>query len=251
MNLKKFTAVVLVIMGLSVFGVWCPSWAAVWEQPPLINEYGQVDIKITGLTLADDFQGAASGPITHITLWGAPYNNGGPGPVAITIYIYANNDNLPGNQLWSKTYASGEFSVQQYSSGKTTSAFLDPKDETYEGGQLPLHESYVYQLDFSISANEAFRPEQGQIYWLGVSASEPTSDSTSENYVPVGARNTFSGSRWGNNAVYWDGDSWQTGIGEDLAMRINAAPLPGSLLLLGSGLVGLLGMGLRGRLFKH
>ena len=131
-----------------------------------------VDVSL-GTPLADDFICNENGPITDVHIWGSFLNDvlpaGGPGSLTFTLTIYADvpgpGYSRPGVTLWSQTFTPGQY---QAANNFTT------KEWWHDPAALPPTwifpgDTNMYQFDFYIDPGEAFRQEEGTIYWLGVS----------------------------------------------------------------------------------
>lgn len=147
-----------------------------WLQPPDLTTNG-VDVANTLVHLADDFLCTASGPITDIHIWTSLYKNEGwvqYTNLSFSLFLYtdvpAGPDNLyshPGELIWSRNYAPGEYQAFIYSAG-TDEWWHDPLQNMWE---YP-GDSMVFEYDFYIPEQEAFRQTKGTIYWLGVKFDE-------------------------------------------------------------------------------
>ncbi|MDO8588017.1 MAG: GEVED domain-containing protein [Armatimonadota bacterium] len=155
-----------------------------WLQPPDLTTMG-IDVKATKLLiLADDFQCTQQTKVTDITVWGSwlgdllPQNAAGvgdAGQVSFTLSLHSDipagpqGYSQPGNALWTRTFAPGQFTVSQYATGPE--GWWDP---SVVGSYLPVGDNVCWRYDFNIPAAEAFC-QQGSaanpvVYWLDVQA---------------------------------------------------------------------------------
>lgn len=94
----------------------------------------------------------------------------------------------------------------------------------------------VFQYDAALPVH--FVQEAGQIYWLSIQAVDPGGDPLQWGWHE-------SIDHWNDNAVQMGFSPtgwWDLLPGEDMAFELKAVPIPASLLLLGSGLIGLVGL---------
>lgn len=170
-----------------------------WPQLPDLGFTG-IDIALTQMTLADDFQCTATGPIRDIHIWGS-FNKDilpkeGPGGLTFEVSIYSDvpaADKLashPGNRLWTKTLKPGEYTVRQVHDGPED--WYDPA----KGQYAPANHRLAFQYNFCID-KDPFTQEEGKIYWLAVRES-----SAATNYT-FGWKTTAQQFRWNDDAVYF------------------------------------------------
>ncbi len=231
---------VLVVLGLLL---WAPAARPDWnEGDPYKMHYPQLPDLANGIDvmaywlLADDFLCTSSGPITDIHIWTSNPSFLG---TKVNLGIWTNNPgdlnggfSTPGIQKWGKIFQIGEYTIREVATG-LNETWWDPMT-----GQSGI-DTTVFQYNFFIDPKDAFKQEKGQIYWLTL-------------YANAGWKTTYQ--PWNDVAVYWDtGDArWEriaypegTGF-RDMAFVITT-PTPPSLLLLGSGLLGLGALGWRRR----
>jgi hypothetical protein len=156
-----------------------------WIQNPDLSSQG-IDVNDTNppitpvpqYILADDFQCNRVSYLTKIEVWGSWFNDvlppAGPGDVTFTLSLHADIPanppsipySRPGNVLWTRTYAPGQFAFSMYQT--TTEGWMDPPSGYIFPGD---HQCWLYS--FNIPAGE-FR-QQGTptipiIYWVDVQA---------------------------------------------------------------------------------
>lgn len=245
---------VVVMIGLLLVGClalagaaradWNPGDPFKWLQPPDLTNTG-VDVQVNYYrTLADDFLCTESGPITDIHIWGSFKSDLVPPlPFPIRLGIWTNvpdggqGFSTPGTRVWDKTFYAGDYTSRQYATVSQGEYFWDP----VSGDQGS--DTKVYQFNFFINPAQAFSQVLGTTYWLSVHAQlDPA-------LYPFGWKTSLQ--HWMDDAVYRasGSDPWQeltyftghplAGQSMDLAFVMTTVPVPGSLLLLGSGLLGL------------
>jgi len=152
-----------------------------WERMPDLGTTG-IDVNACDpYVLADDFLCELTGPITEIGVWGSWLDDALPGggdPTAVefTLSIHADipagqsptGFSMPGEVLWVRNFAAGEFSVAEWAT-QIEEGWMDPPD------------AYVFPADwtcwyynFVIPPLEAFIQQGTQsdpvVYWLDVQA---------------------------------------------------------------------------------
>jgi hypothetical protein len=256
MKRKSMRVLGCIILMAGIFGSVWPAWADwnpgdsyKWLQPPDPNPDG-VSVRVNfPVTLADDFQCTESGLITDIHLWGSVLYDEPPPNAPFILGIWSNVPDgqepfsHPGTLLWSMWFEATQYQVRPYPGFVQGAYFWDPLKE------VDNLDGKVWQYNFNIDPKDAFRQTEGTIYWLSV-ISLAMSDS-------FGWKTTDRASRWNDGAVWglyeeWD---WQPLTyfpthpyeGQSMDMAFVITPVPGSLLLLGSGLLGLVGWRFRRR----
>ncbi|MGB9623976.1 MAG: GEVED domain-containing protein [Phycisphaerae bacterium] len=158
--------------------------SAKWLQRPDLTATG-VDVDNHFVQLADDFRCTQTGAIRDIHIWTSFYGDVLPPAVnglTFTLYIYSDVPIGPGNPypyshpgtlLWSRTFQPGT-----YRAGLCANVhgewWFDPVQNFWH---FP-GDTQVYQYDFYINEEEAFRQTKGTIYWLGVKYNADMTDFT-------------------------------------------------------------------------
>jgi hypothetical protein len=241
---RQFFQVLGIIFLVVTLGAVSPAWSD-WLQPPDLTSNG-VAVRVSSPPMpADDFQATGSGPITGIDIYTSS-NGAGPWLLNFTLAIWSNipanptNDqpySKPGDLLWSKAFLPGSYQSSHIADLDPHGTFWDPM------GAINSDVASVWQFHFSIDPAEAFSQTAGQIYWLSVSGWMD---------MACGWQSTDPEHHWMDYAVWatenYVSPDWQlltysqefTGQNLDLAFGISSIPIPATLPLLGSGLLGLL-----------
>jgi hypothetical protein len=260
---KKILSFTLLMLFLC-FGIYSNANAAVveWSQLPLIGQSGynfSSEIQVPS-AVADDFLCQNGLPIIGVTWWGSYWNPTGlvDGQV-VSFYPYPNSDtwgdpvpNPPGTvsgfiiSFWSDIPTGQGIPPWSYP-GTLLYAVTIPLDgiqitETPFGSIN--HGAGVIETVFQYNAvlPMALPQEAGQIYWLSIQAVDHNG-----NPIQWGWHESIN--HWNDNAVQmgfppgglqpgW----WHLMPGEDMAFEIQAVPIPGTLLLVATGLLGILGL---------
>ncbi len=124
--------------------------------------------------LADDWQCSASGPVTDIHFWGSYASdvipaNIPPDQAYFSLVIYDNipegtggqEYSRPGEPLWDRYVQPSQVRIDGNSAQQR---FYDPNS----GGFIGEPHQEVWQFNFDIPLDDAFRQEEGKIYWLGL-----------------------------------------------------------------------------------
>jgi hypothetical protein len=176
-----------------------------WEQMPALEPYG-MDIDMSQVPLADDFNCTETGPIEVIRIWGSFFNDvlpeDGAGSLSFRLKFFDNIPavmpgewSMPGMELWAQEFGPGDYTVQK--------VFDGPEDwyEPLQGVWYNDDHNDAYLYTFYIDPSEAFE-QQGDpwnpvIYWLGVEDITPP-----EGYQFGWKSAVFPW--WGDDGVYWD-----------------------------------------------
>ncbi len=181
-----------------------------WIQNPDLTTTG-IDINaMNQFILADDFLCTQAGPITDVHIWGSwlddlyPLPPLGPSGVTFTLSLHADipadesptGYSMPGDVLWVKTFAPGEFDVVLWADG-LLEGWMDPPDAYIFPGDT---ECWLYT--FLIDPAEAFYQEGSAVnpivYWLDLQA-ESIDGATSFGWKT-------SREHWNDDAVYGIGN---------------------------------------------
>jgi len=201
-----------------------------------------------GKVVADDWRCTSSGPVTDIHIWGSWLNDefphdpaGLPDPGAVTFRLSIHSDiaatpttySRPGDLLREFVFQPGSFQWREW--GLASEAFFDPNQNEIIGS-----DTQVIQYNFFFDPTEAFRQEQGAIYWLDVSATVSPGDSAVFGWKT-------SQDRFNDDSVYADyvpGQPIDPGqwiemfdprTGESLHQAFVITPEPGTFVLLAIG----------------
>jgi hypothetical protein len=250
---KNFFQVLCIIMVVGVFGAVSAAWADwnpgdpyKWLQLPDLTSNG-VDVQASQPpTLADDFRCTGSGPITDIHIWGSYKDDDGPQPLTFTLGIWSNipgdptTPSTPNQLLWTQTFAPGQYQSRLYATVTAGEWFWDP------ASGLIGNDTQVYQYNFFINPADAFVQTLDQIYWLSVSVAP--------DGVAFGWKTTDPKNHFMDDAVWMSGDweplkyfSCHEYAGQTMDLAFVITPIPATLPLLGSGLLGLAALGFRRR----
>jgi hypothetical protein len=151
-----------------------------WLQPPDLNDEG-IDVDATELyILADDYLCTEPGRVTEIWVWGSwlddflPY--GLPERVDFVLSFHEdipatiNPDgySIPGQVLWHRAFAAGDFTVEMYADN-LMEGWMEPPDNYIWPGDTVcwLYKFYVPPEDAFFQSGTADQPI---VYWLDVQA---------------------------------------------------------------------------------
>ncbi len=145
-----------------------------WLRRPELGWEG-VDVDNSRMQLADDFLCIQSGPITDFHIWGSFASDilpvGGIGNMTFTLFLYSDVPagpgrpySRPGELLWQRTFRPGEYSAGHAFHQPEGEWWFDPVSQFWR----PNADKNIYQFDFYVDREQAFRQVEGTIYWLGV-----------------------------------------------------------------------------------
>jgi hypothetical protein len=209
--MKRTASIFALAMLMSV-----PAALADWDADDLFKWVQMPDLDSTGIDvnasaqfiLADDFLCTEPDSITSIHIWGSwrydylPLNT--PNGVDFVICIYDDipdsvsptGYSMPGDVLWTKTFASGEFTSRVWASN-LTEGFLNLPDEYKFPG-----DTVCYQYNFAIPEEEYFYQSgtaaDPVVYWLSVQA-KPL-----DQNAAFGWKTSLD--HWNDDAVWGEGD---------------------------------------------
>ena len=152
------------------------------QNPDLLSGYG-LDVNGTSpnaanglLTLADDFQCTAVGPITSIQLWASFKGNAPPSGQSFVVSLWsdyaksASGPSHPLQRLWTQTYNPGDYTIISTATGIEN--FYDPLAQTLS----PENIAYLYNFNL-FPTNPFCQQGNGAVYWVSVAAISPPAGS--------------------------------------------------------------------------
>lgn len=170
-----------------------PPVDAKWYQPPDLSTDG-MDVDATEPSiLADDFLCTTNGALTNIVVYGSWLHDllppGGPADCTFTLSIHADIPvgplpwSTPGELLWLKTFAAGQYPLPEIEADQIAEGWLDPPTTNYIPGVAPgPADTVCWKYTFPIDPADAF-VQTGTvvnpiIYWLDVQAmpNDPTGE---------------------------------------------------------------------------
>jgi len=180
-----------------------------WIQPPDLSPMG-IDVNATrDYILADDFLCTQTGPITTIEIWGSWLGDYYPfmeDPEAVTFILSFHSDipadsssteySMPGDVLWVKNFAPGEFTGEIWEQG-IVEGWMNPPDDYMFPADWTC---WIYRFDIPLA--DAFvqhgSPEDSVVYWLDVQA------------IPEDVEAYFG---WKTSFQHWNDDAvWGQGV---------------------------------------
>ncbi len=258
MKTAKKTILSLVVLSLALLlpatapADWIPEDGHKMHHPQLPNEDGW-DIDMTNYVLADDWQCSESGPVSDIHFWYSVEGDEGEGTEAypaphfatVDVTIYGNvpagananpNYSHPGDTvLWT-----GEFSVDADMVAGPWQGLQGWDDPELDSDCVADDHVNYWQLNIT-NIIEPYTQTAGEIYWLALEVSDPTTD-TSQEGASVGWKTTYEIFAFEDDAVYLeDAGAWAPievcteNYRRDLAFVIT--PEPATLLVLALGLI--------------
>ncbi|MGC9308637.1 MAG: hypothetical protein ACP5FL_07670 [Thermoplasmatota archaeon] len=168
--------------------------------------------------IADDWECSETGEIRDIHFWGSWKNDNNSTIEGFNIAIASHDsvNSMPGDIIWQRYFAQGEFTVREYTPG------------CYEGWYAPRHpgnpevipDDHLHYYQYNIvNIEDPCRQKIEEIYWLII-------DVWLEDYYDFdyGWGWKTSNKTWGCNAVYQK--SWGPGNWEELYDPLGGDPAP-------------------------
>lgn len=189
--------------------------------------------------VADDWKCTAGGDVTDVHFWVSWMQEVEDQILNIHLSIHANipvgpdGYSIPGDLLWWRDFAPGEFTMRDYGTGDQ--GWYDPP---FEDWWRPDHEKY-YQINI-VDIPEPFTQTEGEIYWLDISA-----DLWGESELGKLGWKT-SQDHFTDDAVYWSmmDQTWlelrDPDTGESLDMAFVITPEPATISMLALASIGVL-----------
>jgi len=180
MRIKTFAVVVLaVFLAGPVLADWDPSMDHKMHFPQLPDLDNGVNVLAREpKILADDWQCSESGWVTDIHIWGSWDNDKWPTwGLYADLYIFkdipalldpADNTTVlehsrPGELVWRQSFPGVLSLNSKFWGDPEPEGFYDPNTNEIIG-----EDKFITQYNFYVPLDNAFRQEQGQVYWLGV-----------------------------------------------------------------------------------
>jgi hypothetical protein len=234
---------ILVMLGLLIgapaaWSDWDPGDPHKMHYPQLPDLENGIDV-MTFTGLADDFQCSSTGPITAIHLWGSFLDDNVYSPT-FELSIFSDGGSATSSYpfsdlLWFRTFNPGEYSMRLYATMPEGEVFVDPGNQDNPIAHPVGTDTQVWQFNFFIDEEPLVQTEES-IYWLVV-------DTNSEGFGWKTSSDRWRSSAYNSFGVEFGMWPFDYGGERDMAFVINT-PIPPSMLLLGTGL---LGLGLLGR----
>jgi len=237
----------IVLGSLIVFAGVAHGSVVKWSQLPSMepaNGYAFSSESQVSSQVADDFMYRGSGLVNQISWWGAywdstymgsnyypySYSDGwgdpAPGPETVTGF------NITFYQNVAAGTAAPPWAHPGAMIGTASINLSDIIVQNYGVINRAASSQTVFQYDVLLDKSLAFA--DGETYWISIQAMNRNSD-------PVQWGWQESSDQWNANAVQiFPGNvfNWEMMPGEDMAFELKAVPVPTSLLLLASGLLG-------------
>lgn len=152
---------------------WHPGDGHKMHYPQLPDEAGW-DVRATDpMFLADDWNCSGTGWVSDLHFWGS-WRNGMVGRILFFVFrIYTDipadqsptGYSMPGGILW-------EFETDRFAATPIDPPSAEGWYDPFTGEVLPDdHQAYFqYDVNFDTLTQEAFRQEEGTIYWIGITA---------------------------------------------------------------------------------
>jgi hypothetical protein len=242
-------------------GIFSSSYASVvkWSQLPRMDQYGFDFSSETQVpsAVADDWQCNDERDVIAIRWWGSywfsmdkagnsyyPYPNsdhwGNPvnvPPGTVTGFIISIYNDIPagagdpywshpGNQLYEATLSMGQVTETVYGNIDHQDGVIgDPND--------------IIETVFQYKANlpQPFQQEIGTVYWLSIVAIDPDGNPIQWGWHESEVLIMDNAVQSGYSTIPWD-----LIPSKDMAFELQVVPLPNTLLLVVTGLIGILGM---------
>jgi hypothetical protein len=254
--MKKRVFIFTLLIAFLCLGIFSSANASVvkWQQMPLMDQWGFDYSSETQVpsAVADDWQCNDNRDVIAIRWWGSywnagkyyPYPNsdhlGDPAnvpPNTVTGFIISIYDDVPagdgfpywshpGKTLYEATLSMGQVTENEF--GK-----IDHADGKIGIGTDIIETVFQYKANLPIP----FQQEIGTVYWLSIVAIDRDGNPIQWGWHQA---EDF----WRDNAVqagYYKPIYWNLLPDKDMAFELEVVPLPNTLLLVASGLIGILG----------
>ena len=168
-----FVAVIFLCVTAPVKADWDDGDSYKMHFPQLPDPQGvDVDAWSSMHKLADDWQCTETGLVTDIHIWGSWSDDCETTGSELVFHLEIWDDNTsgpyskPGTCQWERYLNTSDYKVRCNDTGPQGFYVPQPPDPYFE----PDNHNLTYQYNFYIAPSEAFRQEEGNIYWLVVSS---------------------------------------------------------------------------------
>jgi hypothetical protein len=249
--MKRRVFIFILLIAFLCLGIFPSVYASVvkWQQLPLMDQWGFDYSSETQVqsAVADDWQCNDKRDVIAIRWWGSYWNAG-------KYYPYPNSDHLGDPAIVLPGTVTG-FIIRIYDDVPAGAGFPfwshPGSNVLLEAEVTQVSEKFYGKIDHAEGPNvitesvfeyyaklpQSFVQEPGVVYWLSIVAIDPDGKPIQWGWHQA---EDF----WRDNAVqagYYKPIYWNLLPDKDMAFELEVVPLPNTLLLVASGLIGILG----------